>query len=206
MSATVPRAAVRVICAFACAAALLAVCAAGASAACGQRTTASPSDWAGGGPPPLVIGDSVLYDVVPALARLGFQSDAMVCRQMTQGIALLQQRAGNLPQLVVLALGTNGTVTAANIDQVMQILGPHRLLAMVTPHNGVVPADNGIILAAQRAHRSQMIVLDWNAISAGHPGWFAPDGIHLGGAAAIDAFAAMIATLLPYAAQPPCAT
>ncbi len=185
---------------------MLAASAGGASAQCGQRTTGYPARWDGGGPPPLVIGDSVLYDVVPALARLGFQSDAMVCRQMTQAISLLQERAGSLPHLVILEMGTNGTVTTGNINEVLRIIGPGRLLAMITPHNGVVPADDGIILAAQRVHRQQMFVLDWNRISAPHPDWFAPDGIHLGGTAGIDGFAAMVATLLPYAVQPPCQT
>jgi hypothetical protein len=189
---------------FACAAVILAASAGGAWAQCGQRTTGYPARWDGGGPPPLVIGDSVLYDAVPALARLGFQSDAMVCRQMTQAISLLQGRAGSLPHLVILEMGTNGTVTPGNIDEVLRIIGPDRLLAMITPHNGVVPADDGIILAAQRAHRRQMLVLDWNRISAPHPGWFAPDGIHLGGTAAINGFAAMLASLLPYAFEPPC--
>ncbi|MGO9790924.1 MAG: hypothetical protein ACLP8S_15935 [Solirubrobacteraceae bacterium] len=175
-----------------------------ASAQCGQRTTGYPAHWAGGGPPPLVIGDSVLYDAVPALARLGFQSDAMVCRQMSQGLALLLQRGSSLPHLVVLELGTNGSVTLGNIGEALQILGPRRLLVMITPHNGVVPSDDNTIITAQRLHPSQMLVLDWNDIADGHPFWFAPDGIHLGNAAGIAAFAQMVAGVLPYAWQPPC--
>lgn len=184
----------------------LAILCGSASAACGQRTTGYPSHWTGGGPPPLVIGDSVLYDVVPSLTRIGFQADAMVCRQMTQGIELLQQRAAAhlLPHLVVLELGTNGSVTAAEIAQVLSILGRNRILVMITPHNGVVASDDAVILAAGRSHRDQMLVLDWNRIADGHPGWFAPDGIHLGGSAGIAAFAAMVASVLPYADQPPC--
>jgi hypothetical protein len=175
-----------------------------ASAQCGQRTTGYPAHWRGGGPPPLVIGDSVLYEVVPALARLGFQSDAMVCRQFTQGLALLSQRRGSLPHLVILELGTNGTVTGAEIDQALAILGPHRLLALITPHDGVVPSDIATMLAAQREHRRRILILDWNRLAAAHPYWLAGDGIHLSGAGAIAGFARMVATLLPYAAQPPC--
>jgi hypothetical protein len=42
-------------------------------------------------------------------------------------------------------------------------------------------------------------VLDWDRDSATHPGWFAPDGVHLGGSAGINAFAQLIETTLSYA-------
>jgi len=34
--------------------------------------------------------------------------------------------------------------------------------------------------AAGRRHPERVVVLDWVAYSAGHPSWFAPDGLHLG--------------------------
>lgn len=181
-----------------------AIVAAPASAQCGERTTGYPSRWTGGGPPPLVIGDSVLYEVVPLLTRLGFQADAMVCRQVSQGLALLAQRGSSLPHLVIFELGTNGLLTEADIDAALRLLGPHRLLGLITPHNGVVPSDDATIMHAQRLHSAQILVLDWNHLAGDHPDWFAGDGIHLAGAAGIDAFAQMVATLLPFAPQPPC--
>src|SRR5579859_2897337 len=113
-----------------------AIVAAPASAQCGERTTGYPAHWTGGGPPPLVIGDSVLYEVVPLLTRLGFEADAMVCRQVSQGLALLAQRGSSLPHLVIFELGTNGLLTEADIDAALRLLGPHRLLGLITPHNG----------------------------------------------------------------------
>ena len=151
-----------------------------------------------------MVGDSILYDVVPSLARLGFQADAMVCRQFSQGLMLLAQRGASLPHLVVLELGTNGTVTGAQIDQALAILGPHRLLGLITPHDGVVPSDIGTMLAAQRRHPRQILILDWNRLASAHPYWLSGDGIHLSGEAAIAGFAQMVATLLPYAPWPPC--
>jgi hypothetical protein len=139
-----------------------------AAAACGQRTTGYPQNWRGGGAPPLVIGDSILYDVVPALAQMGFQADSVVCRQMSQGLAVLQQRRATLPHLVVLELGTNGAVTAQNIEQALAILGPQRLLVMITPHNGVDPADDAIITDFAADHRRRMLVLDWNHVADRH--------------------------------------
>jgi hypothetical protein len=153
-----------------------------------------------------VIGDSVMYAVVPALAGLGFQSDAMVCRQVSQGLALLRRRGGSLPHLVVLALGTNGTLLKADVDEALRILGPGRLLALITPHHGVVPSDANTIRTSARLHRGRILLLDWDRLSGRHPEWFASDGIHLSGAAGIRAYAQMVARMLPFAVQPPCAT
>jgi hypothetical protein len=107
-----------------------------AFAQCGQTITVNPTGSPVAGPPPLVIGDSVLYDAAKVLAADGFAVNAMVCRQMSQGIALLEAKAGTLPHLVVVELGTNGPVTRADIEQLLAILGPSRILALVTPHNG----------------------------------------------------------------------
>jgi hypothetical protein len=174
-----------------------------ASAQCGQTADRAPRGGTfDGQPAPLALGDSVLDDASGELAGLGFHVNAMVCRTMTQGIAWLQSRSGQLPHLVVLALGTNGYMTQGDIDQVLSILGPNRVLAMVTPHHGDLPYVPGVIRAAARQDRGRIILLDWDRLSAGQYGWFAPDGIHLGGQAGIDAYARLVASTLPFAPQP----
>jgi hypothetical protein len=178
---------------------------AGASAAaaqCGQDYHGAPprSNTAGG--PPLAVGDSVLADAVPILVRDGFEADGVVCRQMSQGLALLRERGAALPHLVVLALGTNGGVTPAEVDSALAILGPRRVLALVTPHGSVVPSTPAVIRAAAAAHPGRILLLDWDRLVASHADWLAPDGVHLGGQAGIEAFAAMIASVLPGAAAP----
>ncbi|MFI4990996.1 MAG: hypothetical protein ACHQHO_08830 [Solirubrobacterales bacterium] len=173
--------------------------AAPAAAACGQDYHATPahSDIPGGAP--LAIGDSVLADAVPLLVRDGFEADGMVCRQMGQGLALLRARGPALPHLIVLALGTNGDVTAEQIDAALAIVGPGRTLALVVPHGSVAPSSPKIIRAAAAAHPRRVLLLDWDRLVAAHPDWLAPDGVHLGGSAGIAAFAQMIAGVLPYA-------
>ncbi|MGO9753383.1 MAG: hypothetical protein ACLP22_18110 [Solirubrobacteraceae bacterium] len=164
---------------------------------CGQTITVQPQRAsAPAGPPPLAVGDSVLYDAAPALSYYGFESNAMVCRTMSEGIAWLQQQAESLPRLVVVALGTNGPVSDEQIDQLLSIVGPHRILAMVTPHNGSYAYVPGLIRAAAQQHPGRIEILDWDQLSAGHPNWFAPDGIHLGGTAGIDAYAQLVASAL----------
>ncbi len=170
-----------------------------AFAQCGRTITVNPTGSPVAGPPPLVIGDSVLYDAAKVLAADGFAVNAMVCRQMSQGIALLEAKAGTLPHLVVVELGTNGPVTRADIEQLLAILGPSRILALVTPHNGVAPEADTVIRDAEVEYAGHVGVLDWDRYSAAHPDWFAPDGVHLGGSAGINAFAQLIETTLPYA-------
>ncbi len=176
--------------------ALLAVGVAPASAQCGETTNVTPRRSLGVGSPPLAVGDSVLYDAANVLASYGFATNAMVCRTMAQGIAWLEPRAHRLPVLVVVALGTNGAVTTDQIDQLLTLLGPNRLLAMVTPHHGDYAYVPALIRSARQQHPGRIVVLDWDRLSAGHPDWFAPDGIHLGGAAGIDAFARLVASSL----------
>jgi hypothetical protein len=139
----------------------------------------------------------VLADAVPLLARYGFEADGMVCRQMSQGLDLIQARGSRLPHLVVLALGTNGEVTPQQIDTALSILGPKRTLGLVTPHRGVSPSSPAVIRAAAAAHPGQIVLLDWDRLVEGHPDWLAPDGVHLGGPAGIAAFARLVASVLP---------
>ena len=88
-----------------------------ANAQCGQTTSVGARRSLGPGPPPLAVGDSVLYDAAQALSYYGFEANAMVCRTMAQGIVWLGDHAQRLPALVVVALGTNGAVTVGQDDQ-----------------------------------------------------------------------------------------
>jgi hypothetical protein len=170
-----------------------------ARAACGQDYHGAPahSDVPGG--PPLAIGDSVLAGAVPELAQEGFEANGMVCRQMSQGIEMLEARGSDLPHLVVIALGTNGEVTAEQIERILTILGPTRVLALVTPHGSVVPSSPGVIRAAAEAHPERILLLDWGRLASEHPEWLAPDGIHLVGQEGIDGFTQLVASSLRYA-------
>ena len=61
--------------------------------------------------------------------------DARICRQMGEGLDLLaaRDRAGTLPDMVVVALGTNGSVTTRTSGARCGSLGRGRLLGLVTP-------------------------------------------------------------------------
>ncbi len=127
----------------------------------------------------------------------------MVCRTMNQGLEILNSRAASLPSLVILALGTNGGVTDSQVRLALTILGPDRRLVLVTPHHGDTSAAPTIIRAEAAKNRNQVLLLDWDRVSAGHPEWFAPDGTHLGGDAGIRAFASLLDAALPYSIPAP---
>jgi len=164
--------------------------------ACGQTIDLPPRRSLGIGGAPLAIGDSVLYDAAQPMSAYGFHVNAMVCRTMAQGIAWLAAHERALPVLVVVALGTNGGASSGEIEQLLSVLGPHRFLALVTPHHGTDPSTPALMRAFADRYPDRIELLDWDRLSASHPEWFAPDGIHLGGGAGIGAFAHLLASSL----------
>ena len=174
-------------------------------AGCGGVVSAGPAGWHHAYRAPLAIGDSTMLLALPALSREGFAGNAHGCRQYPEALGLLSElrRAGQLPRLVVIALGANGEVSDGEIDRALRILGHDRLLVLVTPRElgGGSGSDAQLVRVEGRRHPQRIRVLDWVAYSAGHPGWFEPDGLHPspGGAAAL---ARLIGRVHPLAAPP----
>lgn len=151
-----------------------------AAAACGGAKHVRPAADRNPGRAPLAIGDSVLLGALGQVSRAGFEIDTRGCRQMREGLGVLRRRAraGTLPRFVVVALGSNLDITAEQIRAALRILGPRRVLGMVTPREDA--RDARVIRAAGRRHKQRLMVLDWAAHSVGRSGWFAGDGLHLG--------------------------
>jgi hypothetical protein len=149
-----------------------------AEAACGGVQHFAPTKLRRPGPPPLAVGDSVMLGAAPQLRRRGFEIDVRGCRQMSEGLQLLSARK-SLPQVVVIALGTNWTVSTSQIRAALRILGPNRVLGLVTPPEvgGVASSDQRVMRAAGRRWRLRVKVLDWVAYSSGHAWTW--DGMHL---------------------------
>ncbi len=130
------------------------------------------------GPAPLAVGDSVMLGAVAQLRRAGFEVNARGCRQMSDGLRLLARRlaAGSLPDIVVVALGHNWTITIDDIRRALMILGSERVLGMVTPRGEFATARMAIG-AAGRRWPARVKVLPWAARSAGKRWTW--DGLHL---------------------------
>jgi len=100
------------------------------------------------------------------------------------------------PAAVVVALGTNGPITAADFDAMMSILPGASRVVFVTVHVDK-PWQNQVngVLSSGVARYPKAVLADWESLAAQHPEWFYSDGTHLpiGGPGA-QALAALIAS------------
>jgi len=149
-----------------------------AAASCGETNVQQAKRTRSAhGAAPLVVGDSTLLIAANTLARNGIAADAMSCRAFDAGVAILSTHRHNhtLPRLAVLALGSNGTVSGAQISRALAITGPKRVLGLVTPVNN--PSAVAAMKRAARRHPNRVLLIDWAKRSAGQGGWFI-DGLH----------------------------
>ena len=131
------------------------------------------------------IGDSVMLASAPGLMeRLpGIQIDASVSRSLNAGVGIAeaQAAAGQLRPYVVIALGTNGPISAQALARLEQAIGPDRHLVLV---NAFAPRDwiAGVNaeLATFDAAQANVVVADWAGAAAAHQDLLAGDRIHPG--------------------------
>jgi hypothetical protein len=177
-----------------------------ATAGCGGvqvRRTTHPRN---AGRPPLVIGDSVLLGAMPETTRAGFDLDTRGCRQWGEGMRVLRhyKRAGRLPHLVVMELGTDWTVSIRQIREAMVAVGRSRVLGLMTPREfgGKDGVDADHMRHVAKRFPDRTLLLDWMDHTRGRDGWFQPDGVHLTHAGAAG-FGRFLQTALPFADPPP---
>lgn len=172
-----------------------------------STTTNSPPSTLGAPGPGIVaghvtaVGDSVMIDQQPDLQAdiPGIDVEAFVSFQWYQGVALVQQlkAEGRLGQTLVVGLGTNGPVTAADFDAMIEAASGVSRIVFITVHvDRPWEAEVNSTLEAGVARYPNLAVLaDWNALANQNPGWFYSDGTHLpvGGPGA-QALAALVAS------------
>jgi hypothetical protein len=155
-----------------------------------SSATSAPAATCAADPPPKVrgrqvtaVGDSVMVASAAALeaAMPGVYIDAQVDRPMVTGLSVIQDLAasGQLRHYVVVGLGTNGPVTAAQIRELRHLIGPHRDLILINTF-GPMPWEsevNGVLDAAAR-HDARVELADWHQAIAAHTGMLWPDEIH----------------------------
>jgi peptidoglycan/LPS O-acetylase OafA/YrhL len=139
--------------------------------------------------PPRVtaIGDSVMLGAQRALVQfLGdrLQLDANVSRHMPEAIDVVRtlRAAGQLGDEVVLHLGTNGTVTDGQFEEMMQLLvGVKRVLVVNAKVDRPWEQQVNETLAAGVQRYPNAVLFDWHAAGDAHPELFVADGVHLTG-------------------------
>jgi hypothetical protein len=185
--------------------ALLALAVPAADAACGGPQQVRPRKDVTLGRAPIAIGDSPMLLALEPLAKEGYLANARGCRFWPEGLALIRKLRNDdkLPRLVVVALGSNGSVTRANIREALDLVGKDRTLGLVTPREtgGGSSRDADIVRSQAKKHKNRTVLLDWVKYSAGHPAWFQPDGLHLTFDGA-DAFARLLKKPLKHLPPP----
>jgi hypothetical protein len=162
---------------------LLWACAPAAQAGCGEIQIRHAQHRYNTGRPPLVIGDSVLLGAMKETTAAGFDINTRGCRQWGEGVGVMRgyKRAGRLPHLVVVELGSDWTVSVRQIRAAMALLGPNRVLGLMTPREvgGYGGSDAAHMRAVAKRFPERTVLLDWVAYTRGRGSWFQPDGIHL---------------------------
>ena len=129
-----------------------------------------------------VTGDSVILGIRYELEKHSPISiiNARVGRQVPELIAVMRHDKFKLQDsTVIFNLGNNNKLSEAQVDEVFEEVKNQPKIIVV---NTAVPRDwraENNLLIAKYAEKFGAILIDWNAISQGHPEFFAPDGVHL---------------------------
>ena len=134
--------------------------------------------------PVTAIGDSVMLGSSAYLKVLFPQMSiaAEVGRLVQAAPAIIDQlkSSGKLKDTVVISLGTNGPMTEADINGILDQLGSNRQVFWVTayaPGKAWIDPVNKLIHAAAKTH-ANLHVVDWYYLAGGNDDWFADDGVH----------------------------
>jgi lysophospholipase L1-like esterase len=150
----------------------------------------APATTCGSDPPPKIhgrqvtaVGDSVMVASAAALetAMPGIYIDAQVDRPMVTGLTVIQNlvASGRLRHYVVVGLGTNGPVTAAQIRELRRLIGPHRDLILINIF-GPIPWESEVnaVLGAAARHDARVELANWHQAIAKRTSLLWPDAIH----------------------------
>jgi hypothetical protein len=130
------------------------------------------------------VGDSVMVAATPALdsALPGIYIDAQVGRQFSTGLEVISslKAQGQLRSIVVVGLGTNGTVTSDEISELYAEIGPTRRLVLVNTYEdrSWEQEVNSTLAGAVGGHRSSTALADWYDTISHQTNLLWPDGIH----------------------------
>jgi peptidoglycan/LPS O-acetylase OafA/YrhL len=126
-------------------------------------------------------GDSMMVGSVHALDYYfpGIRMDAKSNRQWSDAVAAVKHRGKDNRRAVVLAFGTNAGVDVADAEAVIDLLGPGRMIVLVSlaaPFSRV-DKDNASLTALAKKH-TNVVVADWAGAVRDHPEQLQSDRIH----------------------------
>jgi len=130
-----------------------------------------------------VTGDSVILGIRSKLGQTHPISimNARIGRQASELLEVMlqdQKQASSVP--VIFNLGNNNALSREQTVAIFEAVKNQPRIIVV---NTAVPRPwregNNSLIAEVASQYSNVIVVDWNSISQGHPEYFAPDGVHL---------------------------
>lgn len=129
-----------------------------------------------------MIGDSILLSAVDALTNVFPKShiDGLVGRQLyASGDAIHAMEArGEMADTLVIVLGSNGTFTQEQIEDLLDPLADRTIYLVNTHVDRPWRADANARLADYaKAHKNTHLI-DWDKAATGHDEWFWGDGTH----------------------------
>ena len=145
-----------------------------------------------------VTGDSVILGIHYELETRSHIAliNARVGRQAPELLDVMKQDKANvINSTVIFDLGNNNRLTSEQVASIFEEVKDQPKIIVV---NTAVPRgwrDENNALIASYAATYGATVIDWAAISTGHPEYFAPDGVHLvpaGVRAYVDAITAVL--------------
>ena len=130
-----------------------------------------------------LTGDSVILGIRSSLAEKFPVSlvNARVGRQAPELLEVVLDDQRSAPAgPVVLNLGNNGKLSEEVVVQILDALRNQPKIILV---NTAVPRPwrdgNNEVISRVSGRYANLRLIDWNSISAEHPEYFAPDGVHL---------------------------
>lgn len=130
----------------------------------------------------LAFGDYLFVSSQKCLEDVGFTVDAVAERRASDAAAQLLSISATLPERLLIHVGANGGATRADLDRVMEVVGPDRLVTWVTiqvpddPERFTFEAETNDAIAALAERYPNVRILNWNSFSGAKPPWIFADG------------------------------
>ncbi|QIM20424.1 acyltransferase [Phycicoccus sp. HDW14] len=127
------------------------------------------------------FGDSMLVGAKQAMEYYfpKIRMDARSNRRWSEAPNLVKKRGDGLRRAVVLAFGTNFGTDAAAIRRTLDVVGPDRMVVVITVHGRYARAetDNEALRQVVKG-RANVVLADWDSALADTSGMLQSDGIH----------------------------
>lgn len=134
---------------------------------------------------PIAFGESVMLSAIRSMTEAGIDVRA---EEAIQAGGILDKiraarAAGELGKVVIVQVGTNGTVTQSQLDQIMAELPAEQtnLAIFLTVHAPSTSwaADNNALIRELPNRYGNVKIVDWDQIATEDPTILASDGIHV---------------------------